>query len=153
VARKRRLTLRADLELNGAAILYGHEHLDRQQFDTLGMITGLLQRLARGWAGTGGVTGLWYAIIGAAVHTGVRPPNATASGLADGARRQLERARRQLDGSRDLVIQLAEDRVPPLVLHVLDGAITPADAVALEGLRQGLDHLAGRRIRQARRDA
>jgi len=57
--RKRRVTGREDLELTGAAVLFGHDLLDRQQFDTLGMITGLLQRLAVAWGGTGGVTGLW----------------------------------------------------------------------------------------------
>jgi hypothetical protein len=76
-------------------VLYGHDHLDRQQFDTLGMLTALLQRLQRGWGGLGGVTGLWLSITGALVPTGfVRPPDNTVAGLADGARRQLARALR-----------------------------------------------------------
>jgi hypothetical protein len=110
------------------------------------MIVLWLERLARGWGGLGGVTGLWYSITGAAVPTAFfRPTNDTSSGLADGARRALGRALRQLDGSRALIVALAENEVPPLVLRVLDGKLTPADQVELDRLRTGLDHLAGRR--------
>ena len=35
----------------GAAVLFGHDHLDRAQYDTLGRITELLQRVARAWGG------------------------------------------------------------------------------------------------------
>jgi hypothetical protein len=56
--RKRRVTGREDLPLDGAAVLYGHDRLDRQRFDTLGMITELLQPVARAWGGKdGSVTG------------------------------------------------------------------------------------------------
>jgi hypothetical protein len=107
-----------------------------------------LERLACGWAGFGGVTGLWYSITGAAVPTGfVRPHNETASGLADGARRQLARPLQQLDGSRSLVVALAEGRVPDLVLHILDGKITPEDEAELVRLRHGLDQISGPRRR------
>jgi hypothetical protein len=44
-----------------------------------------------------------------------------------------------------LVIDLAEGRVPEIVLHVLDHALTEADAVALERLQQSLDDLGGER--------
>jgi hypothetical protein len=36
------------------------------------------------------------------------------------------------DGSRDLVIELAEGRVPPLMLRVLDGRLTCRDCEALD---------------------
>src|SRR6267143_3146325 len=69
--RKRRVTGREDLELTGAAVLFGHDLLDRQQFDTLGTITELLQRVARAWGGRdGNVTGLWQAITAAMISTG-----------------------------------------------------------------------------------
>jgi hypothetical protein len=61
--RKRRLTRREDLELTGAAVLFAHEHLDRQQFDTLGVVTDWLRRIARAWGGRGGSCEvLWQAI-------------------------------------------------------------------------------------------
>ena len=80
--RKRRVTGREDLELTGAAVLFGHDLLDRQQFDTLGLITGLLQRLAVGWGGTGGVSGLWLSITGALVRTGYAPMPGTDGGFS-----------------------------------------------------------------------
>jgi hypothetical protein len=146
--RKRRVTAgREDLELTGAAVLFGHEHLDRRQFDTLGAVTALLQQAARGWGGRdGSVTGLWEAITGALVRTGFAPTPAGDGGFsfADGARR-LARLVRTLDGSRDLVIDLAEGRVPPLVLHVLERRIDHEDEDTLDRLRTGLDHIAARR--------
>jgi hypothetical protein len=150
-SRKVRATTRDNLEINGAAVLFGRGHLDAQQYDVLATITLWLQRLERAWGGLGGCHGLWLSIVGALTPTGsVRPVDSTTSGLADGARRQLERALRRLDGSRSLVIALAEGQIPDLVLHVLDGELTGADHVELERLRQGLNHLAGRRTRQAR---
>ena len=145
--RKRRVTGREDLELTGAAVLFGHDLLDRQQFDTLGLITGLLQRLAVGWGGTGGVSGLWLSITGALVRTGYTPVPGTDGGFAPAvrARRQLVRALRQLDGSRDLVIDLAEGRAPPVVLHVLERRLLRQDEAELDRLRAGLDGIAGRR--------
>jgi hypothetical protein len=127
-------------------VLFAHDHLDRAQFDTLGTITEMLQRMARAWGGIGGVTGLWFAITGAAVPTGfVRRENEMLSGLSDQARRRLQRACRGLDGSKMLVIELAEGRAPPIVLRVLDRRLTVADAVALERLRRGLDDIGGER--------
>jgi hypothetical protein len=61
------------------------------------------------------------------------------------ARRQLVRALRQLDGSRDLVIDLAEGRAPPVVLHVLERRLLRQDEAELDRLRAGLDPEAGRR--------
>jgi len=146
--RKRRVTGREDLELTGAAVLFAHEHLDRQQFDTLGVVTVLLQQAARGWGGRdGSVSGLWEAITGALVRTGFAstPIGDGGFSLADGARRRLARLVRTLDGSRDLVIDLAEGRVPPLVLHVLERRLDHADEDTLDRLRTGLDSIAGRR--------
>jgi hypothetical protein len=149
-ARKRRIAAgREDLEITGASVLFAHGHVDRSQFDTLGTITEMLQRMARGWGGLGGVTGLWFAITGAAAPTGfVRRENEGLSGLADQARRRLQRVCSRLDGSRALIIELAEGRVPPIVLRVLDHTLTADDAVTLERLRRGLDDIGdGRRGR------
>jgi hypothetical protein len=149
--RKTRATTRPDLEINAVGVLHGRGYLDAQQYDTLARVVLWLERLARGWGGLGGVTGLWHSILGAAVPTGfVRPHNVIASGLADSARRQLDRALRRLDGSKSLVVALAEGRAPDFVLHVLAGEITPADEAELDRLRLGLDHLAGRRQRADR---
>jgi hypothetical protein len=141
--RKTQATTRTDLEINGAGVLFGRGLLTPEQYDVLATITLWLQRLARGWAG-GGVTGLWHSILGAAVPTGfVRPQNVIASGLADSARRQLDRALHSLDGSRDLVIELAEGRTPDIVVRILDRSLTEADAMALERLRASLDDIGG----------
>jgi hypothetical protein len=89
--RKRRVTGREDLPLDGAAVLYGHDRLDRQQFDTLGMITELLQRIARAWGRKdGSVTGVWMAVLGAMTATGFAPvPVDGGFSPADGAGRRL----------------------------------------------------------------
>jgi hypothetical protein len=50
-AKKILLTVRTDLQLDAAAVLYGNDYLDRQQFDVLGRITELLQRAALGGDG------------------------------------------------------------------------------------------------------
>jgi hypothetical protein len=52
---------------------------------------------------------------------------------------------RTLDGSRDLVVALAEGRIPDVVLHVVDDALSTADNRQLERLRASLDQLAGKR--------
>jgi hypothetical protein len=51
---------------------------------------------------------------------------------------------RELEGSRDLIIGLAEGKIPPLVVHVLEGRISAEDEADLVRLREGLD-LIGRR--------
>jgi hypothetical protein len=144
--RKIRATTRPDVEVNGAGMLYGRGHLDAQQYDTLGMVMLWLQRLARAWGGLGGCRALWLSIAGALVPTGyIRVQSATMEGLSDGARRALMAAVRRLDGSRDLVVGLAEGQVPPLVLRAIEDRLTTPDKIELERLRQGLDALAGRR--------
>jgi hypothetical protein len=133
------------LPLDGAAVLYGHEHLDRQQFDTLGLITQWLHRLARAWGGKdGSCAGLWAALLGAAVATTDGRSVAVPTG-ADDARYRLARALRRLDGSRDLVVALAEGRTPPLVLRAVERCLTQDDEDDLTRLRAGLDRLSGRR--------
>src|SRR4029077_369427 len=104
----------------------------------------LLQRTAHAWGGRdGSVSGLWASIVGGLVRTGFAPTptGAAGSGLADAARRRLERVCRSLDGSRALVVDLAEGRVPEIVVHVLERRLTAADAMVLERLRQSLDDI------------
>jgi hypothetical protein len=140
---KRRVTGREDLPLDGAAVLFGHAHLDRQQFDALGLITQWLQRVARAWGGKdGSCAGLWMALLGASTATG-NPVIPVPHG-ADNARRQLTRALRRLDGSRDLVVALAEGRTPPLVLRAVERCLTREDEDDLGRLRAGLDRIGGR---------
>jgi hypothetical protein len=123
-------------------VLFGHDQLDRAQYDTLGTVTELLQHAARAWGGRdGSLNGLWEAITGAMVGTGF-VPNPVGDGgwsLADGARRRPQRICRSLDGSRALVIELAEGRIPEIVLHVIERRLTVADATALERLRVNLN--------------
>jgi hypothetical protein len=153
-ARKRRATGREDLEINGGAVLFGNGHLDRAQYDTLGVVTEMLQRVTRAWGGRdGNVTGLWEAITGALTSTGFAPNPVGDGGwsLADGARHRLSRICRGLDGSRALVIELAEGRIPEIVVHVIERRLTGADVESLERLRQGLDDIepiAGERRRR-----
>jgi hypothetical protein len=52
---------------------------------------------------------------------------------------------RELDGSRDLIIGLAEGRVPPLVVHILKGPLSDEDEDELARLREGLDRIGRRR--------
>jgi hypothetical protein len=70
--------------------------------------------------------------------------------LADQARRRSQKMCRRLDGSSDLVISLAEGKVPEIVLHVLERSLTAADAESLERLRQGLDDIGGERRNRIR---
>jgi hypothetical protein len=146
-SRKRRIAAgREDLEINGASVLFAYDHLDRQQFDTLGTVTELLQRMARAWGGRdGSLNGLWSAILAASSSASFVPaPVADGkSSPSDSARGRLERLCRRLDGSRDLVIKLASGAVPQIILRVLNHALTQEDAAALEHLRQGLDAIHG----------
>ena len=82
---------------------------------------------------------LWSAIIAAGARLGSTAPTTPAG--SDSARRWLERALARLDGSKDLVLDLCEGRVPPVVLRVVEDAVTPRDRVALERLRSDLDRL------------
>jgi hypothetical protein len=134
--------------VNSVAVLYGRDLINAIQYDTLSTVTLWLQRTARAWGGRdASCAGLWMAITGALVATGYAPLPVADGGfpLADRARRRLARALRQLDGSRDLVLTLAEGRTPDLVLHAIEGTLTGADEADLARLRAGLDRIGGRR--------
>ena len=107
----------------------------------------MLQRIALAWGGRdGSVGGLWTAITTAMVSSfAPTPVSAGGFGLAEAARRRLERACQRLDGSRALVIAVAEGKVPEVVVHVIERRLTAVDAVALERLRQSLDDIGGER--------
>jgi hypothetical protein len=100
-------------------------------------ITQSMSRKANCWDGS--VGGLWLAVVAAATHMG--STTAVVPGGADAARFRLARPLSGLDGSRDLVVQLAEGQSPPLVLRVLDGRVIDADREELERLRNGLDRM------------
>jgi hypothetical protein len=146
-AKKRAVTLRENLEINPAAALFGHGAIDALQFETLATLSLWLRTLAQAWGGTASVNGLWAAIAGGLISTDLATRNGDdmATGLAVGARKQLARAVGRLDGSRALVIGIIEGPIPPVIFRVIEDRLTRADMVALERLRQGLDHLAGRR--------
>jgi hypothetical protein len=136
-ARKRAATTREDCEVTPGAVLYGRGHLDNLQYDKLGVVTALLRHV-QGAMGKGSlsVAGIWTALTDRS-HT-----RRTALPLIGdgGARRQLARVCRQLDGCRSLVIALAEERsVPPIVLRAIAQRLTERDFVTLETLRKGLD--------------
>jgi hypothetical protein len=100
-----------------------------------------LQQAARAWGITNGsVTGLWSTIAAAATRMGSTV--ATTPTGSDDARRRLARALSRLNGSRELVVELAEGRLPPLVVHVLEGELTVRDQEQLTRLRFGLDRMA-----------
>ena len=95
-----------------------------------------MSRRANCWDGS--VGGLWSAIVAA---TRMGSTTAVVPGGADAARFRLARPLSRLDGSRDLVVQLADGQVPPLVLRVIDGWVTDAAREELERLRDGLDRM------------
>jgi hypothetical protein len=148
-AKKRAATRRENLEINPAAALYGHGAIDAAQFETLALLGMWLRTLSRAWGGEASVTGLWAAITGGLISSDLTTRNRDdmATGLAVGARKQLARAVARLDGSRALVIGIIEGPTPPVVFRVIEGQTTRADRASLEHLRNGLDHLAGRRQR------
>jgi hypothetical protein len=125
-------------------VLYGRDLIDAVQYAMLSGITQWLQRTARAWGGRdGSLNGLWSAILRAMVGTGFAPNPVGDGGWssADGARRRLARVCRELDGSRDLVIALTEGRVPPLVIHAIEGRLSVEDEAELAGRRTGLDRI------------
>lgn len=140
--RKKTATGRMDLPLDPAAVLYGRDLLDRQQYDRIGEIGHLMRQLARAWGiKQDSVDGLWTALLAAASRT-ASPRDITPAG-AENARRRLDRALRRLDGSKGLVLQLAEHRTVPIVVRAWSRSLTPRDAVVLERLRRALDRLPG----------
>jgi hypothetical protein len=80
---------------------------------------------------------VWAAIVAAASRT---PPGAPVIIGDYGARDTLARICRRLDGSRDLVLELAaEGPMPPICVRAVEHRLTPRDLVQLELLRKGLD--------------
>ena len=136
-ARKLALTMREDVEMTGAGVLYGHGHLDNAQYSALGWVTALLRRISRSCGHGISPAGIWNAILGALIKTtpGIEPI------VGDqGARRALEHILRRLDGSKDLVIELAAgDALPPICIRAAGHRLTPRDLVQIELLRRGLD--------------
>jgi len=111
-ARKLLVTTRDDIEMTGPGILCGHDLLDRHQYDTLGHVTLLLRRIARSFGRDASPAGVWAALLAAASRT---PPGAPAVIGDYGARDTLARICRRLDGSRDLVLELAEEGPMPSI--------------------------------------
>jgi hypothetical protein len=57
-----------------------------------------------------------------------------------GSRAGLTQVCRQLDGSKELVLELAaEGTLPPICVRAIEHRLTPRDLVQLELLRKGLD--------------
>jgi hypothetical protein len=152
--RKVALTGRADLELSALGILRGLDLIDAVQHETLTLIASWLRTQAMSWGlGTGSVSGLWRSIL-AALSSGSFAPNPTAdsgAGPGDTARRRLAQLRDRLNGSFELVVQLAEGAtVPEIVQRIIARKMTTADAITLEQLRIAIDALAGRKVRPGR---
>ena len=137
--RKKRLaTGREDLEIDGAAVLFAHGHLDRAEYDAIGLITGWLRLSTRAWGGRdGSCGGLWDAILGAATGASGARIVVVPRG-AERAWRRFAGLLQRLNGSCDLVLDLAEGRIPPLCLRALEGGFTIDDRAQLAGLRSAL---------------
>jgi hypothetical protein len=147
--RQKKLQLfgRDDIEMTGSGTLLARGLIDRYQFDYLGLLTFWLARLARNLGPKPVAVGtLWQVLVNGMISPTLTIPVSVGDD-ANKALTRLDRMIRQLDGSRELVLQLAEGRTPPLIAHVLEGRITGADERALDRLRQGLDAIGGRRQR------
>jgi hypothetical protein len=137
--KKRAATGREDIEMTVPGVLFGQGYLDRAQYDALGWVTQLLQRIARSFGRGASSAGVWAAIIAAASRTAPGMPDVVGD---FGARRALERTLQRLDGSRDLVLELAaEGPLPPVCLRAAEHRLTLRDLVQLELLRKGLDSI------------
>ena len=102
----------------------------------------MLRRIARSFGRDASPAGVWAAILAAASRT---PPGALPIIGDYGARDTLARICKRLDGSRDLVLQLAEEGpMPPICVRAAERRLTHGDEGALTRLRDGLDRIAGR---------
>jgi hypothetical protein len=125
--------------MTAAGVLYGHGHLDNAQYTKLGSITQLLQRIARSFGRGASPAGVWAAIVAAASRTAPGMPDVVGD---FGARRALERTLQRLDGTRELVLALAQEGpLPPVCVRAAERRLTPRDEVQLELLRKGLDSI------------
>jgi hypothetical protein len=136
------------VEVTAAGTLFGHGCLDHRQYATLGYVTSLLRQVQRAMGGTRSIAGVWSAIAGAVIKTTPGVPPITGD---NNARHILERICSRLDGSKNLVLELAAEdgRVPDIVLRAADHRLTPRDLVQLELLRHGLDGISVPRWVQA----
>jgi hypothetical protein len=139
--RQRKLLIlgRADLELTPASTLFALGHLNNLQFSKVGAVTMLLHRIARACGKHYSVSGLWAAIIAC----GSRPTSFLPPVIGDAnARSALSRICHKLNGSRSLILQLAEEReIPGIVVRAIGRRLTERDALELERLRADLDDL------------
>jgi hypothetical protein len=131
-------TGRVNVETTASGILFGRGLLDRrQQYDVLGHVAALLRQVARGFGRDASPAALWSAIIAASSRTTPGLPSIIGD---RGSRKALEKICRRLDGSRDLVLELAaEGSLPPICLRAIEKRLTPRDEAQLELLRKGLD--------------
>jgi hypothetical protein len=136
--RKLMLTGRADVEMDAAGILFGRDLIDRAQYDQLGRIALLLRRVAVACGHGFNVSGLWASIVAAGARMGSTAPPLTGD---LGARGALERVCGRLNGSKVLVLAIAENRMPPIVLRAAAQRMTPVDMAEIAELRAGLDDL------------
>jgi hypothetical protein len=134
---KMRLTGRPDLELVPSAVLYGRDLINAEQFDKLGWLCLLLRRISAACGRGFTVGGLWASLLAA----GSRGTSFQLPLLGDqNARMQLSVACRSMNGSRELIIGLAEGiEVPGLVLRAVERQLTAEDMQVLEQLRADLD--------------
>jgi hypothetical protein len=117
-------------------VLFGRDLVDAEQRDVLGEITATLRFLAYQLGPTPeAVARIWRQLTGALIPA--RSGGTRGAGpMADIAVRRMQRILNRLNGSRDLVIALAEGRrVPRLVEHILDGKLDDADLADLEAIR------------------
>jgi hypothetical protein len=143
--KKRRATTREDLEVTPIAALFGHGLLDATQQNTLAQIADWMRQLARNLGPKPeAVAGFWGALTGAAISAQGSVPASVGPG-ADYARYVLRRMLRRLDGSRELVLQLAANRPVPLVMRAIENRLGRANEIALDLLRRDLDRVARRR--------
>jgi hypothetical protein len=94
-----------------------------------------LRRITAAMGGGLSPGGVGAADVGAAVRTAMT----VLPVVGDlGARRALERICAQLEGSRDLVLELARElQLPPICVRGAEKRLTPRDLVQLELLRRG----------------
>jgi hypothetical protein len=141
-AMKRRLTRNPDLELTSIDVLFGRGLIDAEQRDVLGEVASTVRMLAYNLGPVPeAVARIWRQLTGAMIPAGQGGAQGVGP-VADIARRRMRRILSRLNGSRDLVLALADGRrVPRLVEHVLAGRLDYADLAALERLRCALDDL------------
>jgi hypothetical protein len=106
--------------------------VDHLKLDGVGA---LLQRAAMSFGVPVSPARLWRALLAA----GSRAANYTVPNISDGgSRRRLERICRELNGVSSLVLDIAEQKVPPIVVRAALGEMVAADYVTLQELRDGL---------------